>query len=201
MPSSSFSSRTKANIFRAVSSYASVAMICEPMWQWIPAMATFGRAFAVSYAFLAMPPSRWTPNFDSEQPVLIWWSVSGSTPGLIRKEIRAVVPSRTAAAEICASSSRLSTFRMTSCRREKSISEGLLEDDEKRTSLPFAPARSAARISPSETTSGARPSERMSLTISTFVFAFRAYRILSFGKRGPKPARSARACSRIVSAS
>jgi len=44
-------------------------------------------------------------------PVLILWSVSGSTPGFTRKEREAVFPAATAAAEIWSSSSTESTFR------------------------------------------------------------------------------------------
>ncbi len=92
----------------------------------------------------------------------------------MRNEIRAVTFFAAAAASICSSSSRESTLRTVPSESARAISDGLFEELVKRISEPAMPARRAIAISPSETTSPAKPSERRSATTAAFEFAFTA---------------------------
>ena len=66
------------------SGYECSAKICEPIWQCRPARRTLGAA-STSFTHLNAKSSRMVkPNFESSQPVRMYWCVSASTPGVMR---------------------------------------------------------------------------------------------------------------------
>ena len=84
MPYSRSMRAMRSTITSTASGYECSANICEPMWQCRPASRTFGVASTSATQRKAKSSRMVKPNFESSQPVRMYWCVSASTPGVMR---------------------------------------------------------------------------------------------------------------------